>query len=111
MVGIIHQVIRCVLPFILSLGVQTIAQAQLNTVRLQPLQLKTRPDSAAVIRICTPNRHTIHPLYVVDNVVISSTKSINPSDIERVDVVESKEAIRLYGKKGKNGVIRITMKQ
>ncbi len=37
--------------------------------------------------------------------------SINPDDIERIDVLKHEKAIAEYGEKGKYGVIKITMKK
>lgn len=52
------------------------------------------------------------PLIVIDG-IISTYKSmddIDPSEIKSVDVLKDKSATEIYGEKGKNGVILITMK-
>ena len=59
------------------------------------------------------------PLYVVDGVPIISGSSgntnllasINPSDIESVDVLKDASATAIYGARGSNGVILITTKK
>ena len=55
------------------------------------------------------------PLIVVDGEVkgIGSDvlNTINPHDIERIDVLKEKSATELYGEVGKNGVIIITTKK
>ena len=37
--------------------------------------------------------------------------ALNPDKIERVTVLKDKSATELYGEKGKNGVLLITLKQ
>lgn len=66
------------------------------------------------------------PLYVVDGVFINNNSlqtvstggkatspiaDINPSDIERIDVLKDAEATALYGSRGANGVVLITTKR
>lgn len=66
------------------------------------------------------------PLYVVDGVFINNNSlqtigtggkatspiaDINPSDIERIDVLKDAEATALYGSRGANGVVIITTKR
>ena len=50
------------------------------------------------------------PLFFVDGKEVESLNDINPDDIESISVLKDKSAIELYGEKGKNGVIIITMK-
>lgn len=67
-----------------------------------------------------------NPLYIVDGIpFISETlnqfsgangttsplNSINPSDIERIDVLKDADATAIYGSRGSNGVILITTKK
>lgn len=53
------------------------------------------------------------PLYVVDGMVIQSAgiSSINPSDIESIDILKDASATAVYGSRGANGVILITTKR
>ncbi|WP_232282874.1 TonB-dependent receptor [Pedobacter sp. BAL39] len=66
------------------------------------------------------------PLYIVDGVPFISTplnqftgangntsplNSINPADIERIDVLKDADATAIYGSRGANGVILITTKK
>lgn len=66
------------------------------------------------------------PLYVIDGVPFSSSplnqfsiangnqsplNSINPNDIERIDVLKDADATSIYGSRGANGVILITTKK
>lgn len=52
------------------------------------------------------------PLYVVDGVILTSgISSINPNDIETIDVLKDASATAIYGTRGTNGVIIITTKR
>ncbi|MBO9201859.1 MULTISPECIES: SusC/RagA family TonB-linked outer membrane protein [Niastella] len=53
------------------------------------------------------------PLYVVDGVPLNfgSIASVNPNDIETVDVLKDASATAIYGSRGANGVILITTKK
>jgi len=49
------------------------------------------------------------PLIIVDGV--ESSEDINPKDVDRVQVLKDASATKLYGDKGKNGVILVTTKK
>ncbi len=53
------------------------------------------------------------PLYVVDGFPMesASSNSINPSDIESIEVLKDASATAIYGARGANGVIMITTKR
>ena len=53
------------------------------------------------------------PIYFLDGVetTMEYVKTINPDDIESVNILKDKAAEDKYGAKGKNGVIEITLKQ
>lgn len=53
------------------------------------------------------------PLYVVDGVPLSSggIETINPRDIESVDVLKDASSTAIYGSRGANGVVLITTKR
>lgn len=50
------------------------------------------------------------PLFVVDGKEVKSVNNINPNDTESVTVLKNKDAVNIYGDKGKNGVIIIVTK-
>ncbi len=50
-------------------------------------------------------------LIIVDGKEISDIKSINPNDIQSINVWKDKEAVTIYGAKAANGVVIITMKK
>jgi TonB-linked SusC/RagA family outer membrane protein len=51
------------------------------------------------------------PLYVIDGVPTSDTRSINPSDIESITVLKDASSAAIYGAQGANGVVLITTKK
>ncbi len=71
------------------------------------------PDGKAAIRIRGVG--TINgdasPLYVVDGVQVgTSADFVNPSDIERIEILKDASATAIYGSAGANGVVMITTK-
>ena len=71
------------------------------------------PDGNSAIRI--RGIGTIHgsadPLYVVDGVQVGTNANfLNPSDIERVEILKDASATAIYGSAGANGVVMITTK-
>lgn len=50
------------------------------------------------------------PLIVVDGFMGGSLKSLNPSDIESIEVLKDASATAIYGSQGANGVILVTTK-
>lgn len=51
------------------------------------------------------------PLYVVDGYPTSSIETLNPNDIESMDVLKDASATAIYGSRGSNGVIIINTKR
>ncbi|HEV2482887.1 MAG TPA: TonB-dependent receptor [Puia sp.] len=51
------------------------------------------------------------PLFVIDGIVGADFQSINPSDIEAVDVLKDASSTAIYGARGANGVIIVTTKR
>ncbi len=54
------------------------------------------------------------PLYVVDGIPVMSSSGIetlNPSDIESVDILKDASATAIYGSRGANGVVLVTTKK
>lgn len=51
------------------------------------------------------------PLYVVDGVPTTDTKTISPSEIESITVLKDASSAAIYGNAGANGVVLITTKQ
>ena len=74
-----------------------------------------RPGTVGSIRI-RGNRSisaSSDPLYVVDGVPLSAggIETINPRDIESIDILKDASSTAIYGSRGDNGVILITTKR
>lgn len=56
---------------------------------------------------------TNEPLYVVDGIPLNSggIESLNPRDIESVDILKDASSTAIYGSRGANGVVLITTKR
>ncbi|MCU4175318.1 SusC/RagA family TonB-linked outer membrane protein [Carboxylicivirga sp. N1Y90] len=72
-----------------------------------------KPSQGLSIRVRGTNSITAgsEPLYVVDGVPTSDTRSINPSDVETFTVLKDASSAAIYGAQGANGVVLITTKQ
>jgi len=51
------------------------------------------------------------PIYVIDGVITNSLNSINPADIESLQILKDASSSAIYGADGANGVIIITTKR
>ncbi len=72
-----------------------------------------RPGAGTSIRIRgvgSINRSS-DPIYVIDGVITGSLNSINPADIETLQVLKDASSTAIYGADGANGVIIITTKR
>ena len=71
------------------------------------------PGGAVRIRIRGSNSITgdNSPLYVVDGFVGADFSSINPDDIETIQVLKDAAATAIYGSRGANGVVILTTKK
>lgn len=74
-----------------------------------------RPGTLGSVRI-RGNRSlnaTNSPLYVVDGVPLSSggIETLNPTDIESIDILKDASSTAIYGSRGANGVILVTTKR
>lgn len=70
-----------------------------------------QPGEDAVVRVRglgTVNDNS--PLYVVDGQFMDNISSINPADIDRIEILKDASATAIYGSRGSNGVILITTK-
>lgn len=75
-----------------------------------------RPGTVGEVRIRGQRSLTADkaPLYVVDGVPLNSEsgiETINPRDIEAIDILKDASATAIYGSRGANGVILVTTKQ
>lgn len=51
------------------------------------------------------------PLYVIDGIIGANINTVNPSDIESIDILKDAAAASIYGARGANGVIIVTTKK
>lgn len=70
----------------------------------------TQPGDDNQIRVKTYGNMP-QPLYVVDGVETENIETLDPANIEKIDVLKEKSATDLFGEKGKNGAILITTKE
>jgi TonB-linked SusC/RagA family outer membrane protein len=87
-------------------------QGRIAGVRIT--QTNAEPGGGFSVRIRGTNSITAgnEPLYVVDGLPgTNPLNSLNPSDIESVEVLKDASATAIYGARGSNGVIIITTKQ
>ncbi|WBA42550.1 TonB-dependent receptor plug domain-containing protein [Hymenobacter canadensis] len=90
------------------------AQTQ-QTQATQQADCIQQPQSGTVIKIyCGPSRLLPHqqPLYVIDGKPLreESLQSINPNDIEKIDILKDKKAVERFGPAAINGAVLITTK-
>ncbi len=72
-----------------------------------------QPGDGIKVRIRGVNSITgnNNPLVVVDGVFGGDLRSINPNDIESMEVLKDASALAIYGSRGSNGVILVTTKK
>lgn len=51
-----------------------------------------------------------NPLYVIDGIVTDNMDFLNPSDIEKIDILKDASSTAIYGSRATNGVVMITTK-
>jgi len=72
-----------------------------------------KPSQGFSVRIRGTNSisGSSEPLYVVDGVPSSDTRSLNPADIESISILKDASSAAIYGAQGANGVVLITTKK
>lgn len=71
----------------------------------------TRPGAGFSIQVRGQNSlNSGNPLYVVDGVVVDDIDFLNPSDIEKIDVLKDASSTAIYGSRGSNGVVIVQTK-
>jgi TonB-dependent SusC/RagA subfamily outer membrane receptor len=78
-------------------------------ITTKAFQQQHNPMKEVIATVASPST----PLYIIDGVEMSEEgmKKLNPSEIESVNVLKDNAATAIYGNKGKNGVILITLKK
>lgn len=72
-----------------------------------------KPSQGFSIRVrgTTSISASSEPLYVVDGVPTTDTRTINPQDIDNITVLKDASSAAIYGAQGANGVVLITTKK
>lgn len=80
---------------------------------VQVLSSSGKPSQGLSIRIRGTNSINAgsEPLYLVDGVPTTDTRSINPSDIDQISILKDAASTAIYGSQGANGVVLITTKR
>jgi len=68
------------------------------------------PENLNIRGLGTINSNS-NPLYIVDGIPQSSISSMDPNDIDKIEVLKDASATAVYGSRGANGVILVTTKQ
>jgi len=71
-----------------------------------------QPGKGLSVRIRGSNSITgsNEPLYVIDGFINGNIESLNPNDIESLEILKDASATAIYGSRGSNGVVLITTK-
>ncbi len=84
------------------------------TSGVQVIHNSGKPNMSVTIRIRgTGTVNSSDPLTVVDGIPLStgSMKSINPNDVEAIEILKDASATAIYGARAANGVVMITTKR
>jgi TonB-linked SusC/RagA family outer membrane protein len=84
-----------------------------KTAGVQVISPSGKPSAGFSIRVrgTSSISGSSEPLYVVDGVPSSDTRSLNPADIESISVLKDASSAAIYGAQGANGVVLITTKK
>ncbi|MEO5997736.1 MAG: TonB-dependent receptor [Chitinophagaceae bacterium] len=97
-----------------DLGVTRVEQALSGRVAGVQVKLADgQPGSSPQIRIRGIGSISagVDPLYVVDGFPTDNIQTLNPNDIESLDILKDASATAIYGSRGSNGVVIINTKR
>lgn len=86
-------------------------QGQVAGVNVNKINSRPGSDYTIDIRGVHSINYSSEPLVVIDGVMGGRLSSLNPSDIETIDVLKDASATAIYGARGANGVIIVTTKK
>jgi TonB family protein len=77
---------------------------------VMPITFRLKDDSKAEVKGLDPKNP---PLYIVDGIEVNKSEinTLKPENIKEISVLKDASATAIYGDKGKNGVVLITMKK
>ncbi|MBL7967074.1 MAG: TonB-dependent receptor [Prolixibacteraceae bacterium] len=86
-------------------------QGQVSGVNVKKVNSRPGSDYTIDIRGVHSISFSSEPLVVIDGVMGGKLNTLNPSDIESMDVLKDASSAAIYGARGANGVIIITTKK
>jgi TonB-linked SusC/RagA family outer membrane protein len=86
-------------------------QGQVSGVNVKKINSRPGSDYTIDIRGVSSISFSSEPLVVIDGVMGGKLNTLNPSDIETMDVLKDASSAAIYGARGANGVIIITTKK
>ena len=106
-------------------AISTVSSEELNALPVPSLDaaLQGRAAGVTVTNIGSPGANPLvrirgigtvgdnDPLYVIDGMPAGGLNSINPNDIESIDILKDASAAAIYGSRAANGVILVTTKK
>lgn len=92
-------------------NVASAIQGRASGVQVQQNSFAPGSSPSIIIRGANSINTTNEPLYVVNGFISNSGKTINPNDIESIQVLKDASAAAIYGARGGNGVVLITTKK
>jgi len=71
------------------------------------------PDELKIVPppVTSPGQSAVQPLLIVDGVIRTDKEWIDPNTISTISVLKGESATAVFGEKGKNGVIVVTLKK
>lgn len=74
--------------------------------------IKSPQTTKSISNVSFYDNQNLKPLIIINGKIASEQvlKTINPTDIAKMNILKGNSAIKLYGEQGKNGVVVITMK-
>ncbi len=94
---------------VITPNVEQALQGKIPGVYVSPAS--GQPGAGAVIRVRgTGTLNNSNPLYVIDGMITEDASSVNPQDVESIEVLKDASSAAIYGSRGANGVILITTK-
>lgn len=86
-------------------------QGQLAGVQTRITNGEPGADMQIRVRGAASVNASSDPLYVVDGVPMTTISSLNPADIESMEVLKDAASAAIYGSRGSNGVVIVTTKR
>src|SRR5690606_13556683 len=86
-------------------------QGQIAGVNVNKVNSRPGADYTIDIRGLQSIGFSNEPLIVIDGVMGGKLNTLNPSDIETIDVLKDASSSAIYGARGANGVIIVTTKK